>query len=78
MNPKKFKNSVRKPSETAETVAAHFSTCHRYWRRVGSRAATNEGNKTMDHERLLLLSSYAVCDGHCHLQQGEKRTNSGF
>jgi hypothetical protein len=32
----------------------------------------------MDHERLLLLSSYAVCDGHCHLQQGEKRTNSGF
>jgi len=46
MNPKKFRNYVEKPSETAETAAALCSTRHRHWQRVGSRADADEGNKT--------------------------------
>jgi hypothetical protein len=53
--PLKFKNSVGKPSETAEIVVARCSTHHRHWRRVGSRATTNEDSKPVDRERLLLL-----------------------
>jgi hypothetical protein len=55
MNPQKFRNSAGKPSETAETVAARCSTRHCHWRRVGSRAAADEGKKSVDRERLLLL-----------------------
>jgi len=50
MNPKKFRNSTGKLSETAETVAARCSTRHRH-----PRAAADEGSKPMDRERLLLL-----------------------
>ena len=55
MNPKKFRNSAGKPSETAETVAACCSTRHHHWWRMGSHATADKGNKTVDRERLLLL-----------------------
>jgi hypothetical protein len=53
MNPQKFRNSAGKPSKTAKTEAARCST--RHWWHVGSRAAANEGKKSVDRERLLLL-----------------------
>jgi hypothetical protein len=45
---------------------------------VGSRAAANEGKKIggSGTSSSSSLSSYAICEGHHHLQQGEKRTNN--
>jgi len=48
----------RNTSGTAEiragTLVAHVPTRHRHWRRVGSRAAADGDQKSVDRERLLL------------------------
>jgi len=76
MNPKKFRSSVGKPSETAETAAARCSTRHRHWQRVGSRTDADEGNKTgRSGTSSSSLSSYVVGEDHHHMQQGKQRTN---
>jgi hypothetical protein len=55
MEPKKFRNSFGMHFGSAKTVAARCFMRRCHWRRVGSRATADEGNKTMDQERFLLL-----------------------
>ena len=43
------------PFGIAGTVATRCSTRSRHWRHVDSRAAADEGTKTMDRKHLLLL-----------------------
>ena len=56
MNPKKFRNSTGKLSETAETVAARCSTCHRHPRAAADEGSKTDGSGTSSSS----LSSYAV------------------
>jgi len=56
MNPKKFRNSTGKLSETAETVAARCSTRHRHPRAAADEGSKTDGSGTSSSS----LSSYAV------------------
>jgi hypothetical protein len=67
MNPKKFRNSTGKLSETAETVPARCSTPHHHPRAAADEGSKIDGSGTSSSS----LSSYAVDEGHRHLQQGK-------
>jgi hypothetical protein len=58
-------------------VAARPPTRHRHWRRVGSRAAADESDRTSrSGSSSSSLSSYAGGEGHRRLQQRKQRTTT--